>query len=91
MSFTPGKLNPSDALTKPLGWTLHNCHARRLMGHFTGVSPATEEDNLQSDNHRSGEGVSGANAPETHNPDRDMCHLWGLKLSMDQASMMTLS
>ena len=75
MSFIPGKLNPSDALTKPLGWILHDRHARRPMGHFTGISPATEEDNLQSTDHRLGEGVSGANTPETHNPNRDMCHL----------------
>ena len=75
MSFIPGKLNLSDALTKPLGWILHNCHARRLMGHFTGISPATVQDNLQSNNHRLGEGVSGANAPESHDPNRDMCHL----------------
>ena len=75
MAFIPGKLNPSDALTKPLGWILHNRHARRLMGHFTGISPATEEDNLQSNDHRLGEGVSGANTPETRNPNRDACHL----------------
>merc|ERR1712115_22364 len=30
-----GVLNPSDGLTKPLGWILHARHARRLMGHFT--------------------------------------------------------
>ena len=47
----------------------------RLMGHFTGISPATEEDNLQSNDHRLGEGVSGANTPETHDPNRDACHL----------------
>ena len=30
----PGILNPSDDLTKPLGWVLHSRHARRLMGHY---------------------------------------------------------
>ncbi len=29
-----GIINPSDSLTKGLGWVLHNRHARRLMGHF---------------------------------------------------------
>jgi transposase InsO family protein len=29
-----GILSPSDALTKPLGWMLHQRHCRRLMGHF---------------------------------------------------------
>ena len=82
MSFTPGKLNPSDALTKPLGWTLHNRHARRLMGHFTGITPATEEDNLQSGDDRSGEGVSEDNTSESLDPDSDVCHLQGSKLSM---------
>jgi hypothetical protein len=30
----PGIVNPSDALTKALGWTLHSCHVCRMMGHF---------------------------------------------------------
>ena len=34
MSFTPGIINPSDDLTKPLGWILHSRHARRIMGHY---------------------------------------------------------
>ena len=29
----PGIINPSDDLTKPLGWVLHSRHCRRLMGH----------------------------------------------------------
>jgi hypothetical protein len=29
-----GILNPSDALTKGVGWVLHSRHTRRLMGHF---------------------------------------------------------
>jgi hypothetical protein len=34
MRHIPGILNPSDDLTKPLGWVLHTRHARRLMGHY---------------------------------------------------------
>ena len=34
MSHIPGVLNPSDDLTKPLGWVLHSRHCRRIMGHF---------------------------------------------------------
>jgi hypothetical protein len=30
----PGILNSADQATKALGWTLHDRHARRLMGHF---------------------------------------------------------
>ena len=30
----PGIINPSDDLTKVLGWVLHNRHARRSMGHY---------------------------------------------------------
>jgi len=33
MEFIPGVINPSDDLTKPLGWVLHDRHARRVMGH----------------------------------------------------------
>jgi hypothetical protein len=33
MHFIPSILNPSDDLTKPLGWVLHSRHARRLMGY----------------------------------------------------------
>jgi hypothetical protein len=29
-----GIVNPSDALTKGVGWALHAQHARRLMGYF---------------------------------------------------------
>ena len=29
----PGVINPADDLTKPLGWVLHNRHARYFMGH----------------------------------------------------------
>ena len=34
MEHIPGIINPSDDLTKPLGWVLHSRHARRIMGHF---------------------------------------------------------
>jgi hypothetical protein len=34
MEFIPGIINPSDDLTKPLGWVLHERHARRIMGHY---------------------------------------------------------
>ena len=30
----PGILNPSDDLTKHLGWVLHSRHCRHLMGHY---------------------------------------------------------
>ena len=35
MRHIPGIINPSDDLTKPLGWILHSRHARRIMGHYT--------------------------------------------------------
>jgi hypothetical protein len=31
--------NPSDALTKGVGWVLHSRHTRRMMGHF-GFKPS---------------------------------------------------
>ena len=34
MKFISGVINPSDELTKPLGWVLHDCHARCIMGHY---------------------------------------------------------
>ena len=34
MIHIPGVINPSDDLTKPLGWVLHARHARRMMGHY---------------------------------------------------------
>lgn len=34
LSHIPGVINPSDDLTKPLGWVLHGRHARRIMGHY---------------------------------------------------------
>ena len=34
MVRTPGRPNPSDDLTKSLGWVLHGKHCRRIMGHY---------------------------------------------------------
>ncbi len=34
MAFIPGIINPADDMTKPLGWVLHERHARRIMGHY---------------------------------------------------------
>ncbi len=39
MEHLPGIINPSNDLTKPLGWVLHHRHARRSMGHFWIGSP----------------------------------------------------
>jgi len=33
MEFISGVINPFNDLTKPLGWVLHDRHARRIMGH----------------------------------------------------------
>ena len=35
MKHIPSNINPSDDLTKPLGWVLHSRHALRLMGYYT--------------------------------------------------------
>jgi hypothetical protein len=35
-----GIINPSDDLSKPLGWVLHHRHSRRLMNHFTSSASA---------------------------------------------------
>ena len=34
MKHIPGILNPSDDMTKPLGWVLHARHCRRIMVHY---------------------------------------------------------
>ena len=34
LAHIPGVINPSDAATKPLPWTLHDRHVRRAMGHY---------------------------------------------------------
>ena len=39
LRFIPGIINPSDDLTKPLGWVLHARHSRRLMGHLQPSVP----------------------------------------------------
>ncbi|KAG7373304.1 reverse transcriptase RNA-dependent DNA polymerase [Nitzschia inconspicua] len=57
----PGSINPSDDLTKPLGWVLHQRHARRLMGHHDLVLPSSSSVlscNSKSKDLKSGEGVS---------------------------------
>ena len=47
LSHIPGVSNPSDDLTKALGWVLHHRHARRVMGHhgipssFLSIPPST--------------------------------------------------
>jgi len=38
MKFIPGVINPSDDLTKPLGWVLHERHVCCIMGHYLLVS-----------------------------------------------------
>ena len=38
MKHIPGIINPSDDLTKPLGWILHARHSRRLMGHYQDLA-----------------------------------------------------
>jgi len=35
MKHIPGILNPSNDLTKPLGYVLHACHCQKIMGHYT--------------------------------------------------------
>ena len=35
MEHIPGVLNPSDDLTKPLGYILHARHCRQIMGHYS--------------------------------------------------------
>ena len=37
MHHIPGVINPSDDLTKPLGWVLHSRHCRRIMGHHESI------------------------------------------------------
>ena len=34
MQHIQGILNPSDDMTKPLGWVLHARHCHRIMGHY---------------------------------------------------------
>jgi hypothetical protein len=34
LKHIPGIINPADDLTKPVGWVLHERHARFLMGHY---------------------------------------------------------
>ena len=46
------------------------------MGHFTGINFSTDN-NPQSSDSRFGEGVGGADALISHDPNADMCHLQG--------------
>jgi hypothetical protein len=41
LKHLPGKINPADALTKPLGRILHERHCRRLLGHYGVSRPAS--------------------------------------------------
>lgn len=34
MEHIPGILNPSNDLTKPLGYVLHACHCQQIMGNY---------------------------------------------------------
>ena len=43
MCHIGGIINPSDNLTKALGWVLHSRHARRGMGHYRISSPTDLE------------------------------------------------
>ena len=54
----PGIINPSDDLTKVLGWVLHGRHARRSMGHYK-LDPSNFGSNSVSfgPGIRAGEGV----------------------------------
>ena len=38
MKHIPGVLNPSDDMTKPLGWVLHVRHCRHIMGHYGQIT-----------------------------------------------------
>ena len=51
MHHIPGIINPSDDLTKPLGWVLHSRHCRRIMGHHESipVSSSKVKDPLAKD------------------------------------------
>ena len=55
----PGVINPSDDLTKPLGWVLHNRHCRRLMGHYpiSFMTPPTSMSCFDGFTPQTGEGV----------------------------------
>ena len=63
MEHLSGVLNPSDDLTKALGWVLHARHARRSMGHFR-IGSHNSASNLRplapstrAGDHEAGEGV----------------------------------
>ena len=54
-------VNPSDALTKAMGWMLHYCHCRLLMGYYGfRPHPPTHSSTACSTVLTVGEGVSGS-------------------------------
>ena len=63
MFHMAGAINPSDDLTKALGWALHSRHARRSMGHYKIGSPNEAPSviypnpHARAATHKAGEGV----------------------------------
>ena len=47
MVHLKGILNPSNGMTKPLGWVLHSRHARRGMGHYNKIGSPSRLPPLQ--------------------------------------------
>ena len=72
MEHLPGIINPSDDLTKALGWILHGRHARRNMGHFEGsIRTHSTSEPLVSDQpleHEAGESVVRRNVAPMSGP-----------------------
>ena len=71
MEHLSGLLNPSDDMTKALGWVLHSRHARRNMGHYLLGSPDSSSSaprllapHVRVGSNEAGEGV-GAQLPAT--------------------------
>ena len=42
LQHIPGKINPADDLTKPLGRVLHERHARYIMGHYIPMAKSSD-------------------------------------------------
>ena len=57
MRFISGTVNPSDDLTKPVGWILHSRHCRHLMGHYPYDASGVISYTHSIPPKRSGEGV----------------------------------
>ena len=75
MEHLSGLLNPSDDLTKALGWILHARHARRSMGHFrigsldsTSSAPRLLAPHVRASSDEAGEGVGAENKGDRPNP-----------------------